>query len=107
MAVVLWTGLAYLLGAIPFPFWLGRLAARRDIRSFGDGNPGAINAWKAGGWRVGLPALLLDYLKGAVPVGLAHFQYSLSGWCLVPVALAPVLGHASTPFLKFRGGKAV
>jgi glycerol-3-phosphate acyltransferase PlsY len=56
---------------------------------------------------VGLPALLLDYLKGVVPVGLAHFQFGVSGWGLVAVALAPVLGHIFSPFLRFRGGEAM
>ena len=51
--------------------------------------------------------LLLDYAKGAVPVGLAHFVFGVSGWSLVPVALTPVLGHAFSPFLGFCGGKAV
>jgi len=83
------------------------MALHTDVRRYGDGNPGATNAWRAGGWRVGVPALLLDYLKGAVPVGMAHFTYGISGWALVPVALAPVLGHAFSPFLRFRGGKAV
>jgi len=96
-----------LLGAIPFSLWLGRLSLKTDIRRYGDGNPGATNAWRAGGWHIGLPALLLDYLKGAVPVGLAHFLVGISGWGLVAVALAPALGHAYSPFLRFRGGKAL
>jgi glycerol-3-phosphate acyltransferase PlsY len=107
MSVLLWTGLGYLLGALPFSFWLGQLFLHIDIRCYGDGNPGAVNAWKAGGWPVGLPALLLDYLKGALPVGLAHFACGLSGWSLIPIALATVLGHATSPFLRLRGGKAV
>ena len=91
---------------MPFSLWLGRIFGR-DIKSYGDGNPGATNAWKAGGWRLGLPAMLLDYLKGVVPVGLAKFEYGFTGWLLVLIALAPVLGHAFSPFLRFRGGKAV
>lgn len=102
-----WTVLGFLLGAMPFSFWLGRLFVQTDIRRYGDGNPGALNAWRAGGWRAGVPAMLLDFLKGAVPVGLAHFSFGVSGWGLVPVALAPVLGHAFSPFLRFRGGKAL
>jgi len=102
-----WTVLGFLLGAMPFSVWLGRLLLRTDIRHCGDGDPGVVNAWRVGGWRVGLPTMLLDYLKGAVPVGLAHFQFGVSGWGLVAVALAPVLGHAFSPFLRFRGGKAV
>ena len=107
LVTLLWTALGFLLGAMPFSLWLGRLALHTDVRRYGDGNPGATNAWRAGGWRVGVPALLLDYLKGVLPVGTAHFIGKVSGWALVPVALAPVLGHAFSPFLRFRGGKAV
>lgn len=92
---------------MPFSLWLGRLRLHTDIRDYGDGNPGATNAWRAGGWPVGLLALLLDYLKGALPVSLAHFKFGVSGWNLVAVALSPILGHAFSPFLNFRGGKAV
>lgn len=105
--VLLWTALGFLSGSLPFSVWLGRLIARADIRRYGDGNPGATNAWRAGGWRAGVPAMLLDYLKGATPVALARFGASIDGWALVPVALAPILGHAFSPFLRFRGGKAI
>ncbi len=107
MTALAWTIVGFLLGAIPFSLLLGRWAARSDIRRFGDGNPGAINALRAGGWRVGGPALFLDFLKGALPVGLAVRVSGVSGWALVPVALAPVLGHAFSPFLRFKGGKAL
>ena len=106
-AVVLWTALGFLSGSLPFSVWLGRLVARADARRYGDGNPGAVNAWRAGGWHVGISAGLLDYLKGAIPVALARFGAGIGGWGLVPVALAPVLGHAFSPFLCFRGGRAV
>jgi glycerol-3-phosphate acyltransferase PlsY len=105
--MLFWTVLGFVSGAIPFSLWLGYLLVGTDIRRYGDGNPGALNAWRAGGWRVGVPAMLLDFLKGAVPVGLAHFSFGVSGWGLVAVALAPVLGHAFSPFLRFRGGKAL
>jgi len=107
MGAIYWTVIGFLLGAIPFSLWLGKLSLNADIRRYGDGNPGATNAWRAGGWHVGLPSLLLDYLKGAVPVGLANFWVGISGWGLVAVALAPALGHAYSPFLRFRGGKAL
>ncbi|MGQ9600355.1 MAG: glycerol-3-phosphate acyltransferase [Anaerolineae bacterium] len=103
----LWVVVAFLAGSLPFSVWLGRMCLGTDIREFGDGNPGAANAWKAGGWRVGVGAVLLDWLKAAAPVGLAFQVGQLSGWEIVPVALAPVLGHAFSPFLRFRGGKAV
>jgi len=107
MLALLWMAIGFLLGAMPFSYWLGRLILHTDIRHYGDGNPGAINAWRAGGWRVGLPAMLLDYLKAAVPTGVAHYVFLVSGWGLLGVALAPVLGHAFSPFLGFRGGKAL
>ncbi len=105
--VLLWTAIGFLAGAIPFSLLLGRLFLRRDIRRETDGNPGAANAWRAGGWPIGLPAVLLDGFKGAIPVGAAHFFLGVDGWALLPVAVAPVLGHAFSPFLRFRGGKAV
>jgi len=105
--LLLWTALGFLLGSMPFALWLGRLLLRTDIRQYGDGNPGVLNAWRAGGWRVGLPAALLEYAKAVVPVGLAHLGLGISSWRLVPIALAPVLGHAASPFLRFRGGRAI
>jgi len=105
-SVVLWTLLAFLAGSMPFSVWLGYLFARKDVRTVGDGNPGGWNAWLAGGFAVGLTVGLLDVFKGFIPVSLAAAN-GVSGWGIVPVALAPVLGHAFTPFLRFSGGKAV
>ncbi len=107
MDVILWTAFGFLLGGIPFSYLLGHLFLHTDIRQYGDGNPGAANVWKAGSWRTGLPAVILDYLKALIPVGLAYLKYDITNWELIPIALAPVLGHAFSPFLHFRGGKAV
>lgn len=96
----------FLSGSLMFSVWLVRLRGR-DVREFGDRNPGAVNAFKACGPGVGIPALVLDFLKGAVPVWLASHVSGVSGYWLVPMALAPVLGHAFSPWLRFRGGKAV
>jgi glycerol-3-phosphate acyltransferase PlsY len=92
---------------MPFSVWIGMLALGVDIRQFGDGNPGATNVWRAGGARWGILAMLLDFLKGALPVGLLNLVGGLEGWSLAAVALAPILGHAYSPFLRFRGGKAL
>jgi glycerol-3-phosphate acyltransferase PlsY len=107
MTTLLWLVIAFVSGALPFSVWVGRLILNTDIRRYGDSNPGATNVLRAGGRKWGAVALLLDYLKGAIPVGLAHFGVGLGGWSLVVVALAPALGHAYSPFLRFRGGKAV
>jgi acyl phosphate:glycerol-3-phosphate acyltransferase len=106
-AVVFWAGLGFLLGSLPFAVWVARFAGRFDVRDHGDGNPGAFNAWQRGGWRIGLPVLLLDFLKGALPVALARHWYGMDGWGLALVAIAPILGHAFSPFLRGRGGKGI
>jgi glycerol-3-phosphate acyltransferase PlsY len=96
-----------LFGSLPFSVWSVRWTAHADVRTFGDGNPGAINAWRAGGWRLGVPVLVLDVIKGGLPVALARFVFELGGWSLVPIALSPVLGHVASPWLRFRGGKGI
>jgi acyl phosphate:glycerol-3-phosphate acyltransferase len=105
--VLVCTILAFVLGAIPFAVWLTRVIAHSDARGVGDGNPGTGNAFKAGGWRAGVPVLVMEVGKAGVPVGIAKMTFGLGGWALVPVAVAPILGHAFTPFLGLKGGKAI
>lgn len=105
--LVLWSLIAFGAGSLPLAVWLTRVISGADARAFGDGNPGTANAFKAGGWRVGVPALILEVGKAAVPVGAARLVLGMSGWALVPVAVAPIAGHAFSPFLGFRGGKAI
>jgi acyl phosphate:glycerol-3-phosphate acyltransferase len=50
---------------------------------------------------------LLDSFKGAAPVGTAYFLVGIQDWRIVPIAIAPVAGHAFSPWLRFRGGKAI
>ena len=103
----LWLLAAFFLGAIPFAVILTRLADQGDVRTVGDGNPGTTNAWKLGGWRLGVPVLVLDFFKGAVPVLLARTLWQWDGVWLVALAAAPVMGHAFSPFLRGRGGKGL
>ncbi|MDD4903563.1 MAG: glycerol-3-phosphate acyltransferase [Candidatus Bipolaricaulis sp.] len=105
--VVLCAVLGYTLGSLPFSVWLVRWRLRRDVRASGDGNPGAVNAWKAGGWRIGIGTLFLDVAKAAVAPALGRWLWGISGWSLLPVAVLPVLGHATSPWLRFRGGKGI
>jgi glycerol-3-phosphate acyltransferase PlsY len=106
LAVLFWSLVGFIIGSIPFSVLLGKFFAKRDIRKVGDGNPGGTNALKAGGPRVGIPAILLDIFKGFLPVYIAQ-KYGLAGWSLIPVCLAPLFGHAFSPFLRFHGGKAL
>ncbi len=107
MTILIWTIFAFISGSIPFSVLVGRVALRSDIRHYGDHNPGATNVVRAGGMGWGVLAAILDMLKGGIPVGLAWYFGGVSDWALVPVMLAPVLGHAFSPFLHFRGGKAI
>jgi glycerol-3-phosphate acyltransferase PlsY len=107
MKVVLLCLPLFFCGAIPFSYLLGKLLLHKDIRDFGDGNPGAANAWKAGGAAVGLVAILLDVLKGLIPLLLVLSLFDMEGISMAFLAVAPVCGHAFSPFLHFRGGKAV
>lgn len=105
--IFLYTVLGYLAGAIPFSYWIVKVFAHQDIRNIGDGNPGGTNVIKASGVPVGLLAILLDIGKGFLPVYLAGQQGITSGWGMVPIVIAPMLGHATQPFLTSRGGKAL
>lgn len=89
-----------------FSYWIGRLL-RLDIRTIGDGNPGASNLWSAAGMKFGIIGIVLDFMKGYVPILVAMHFGVLSGYGTVPIALAPIVGHAFSPFLKFNGGKSL
>jgi glycerol-3-phosphate acyltransferase PlsY len=104
---VVWAGVAFASGSLPCSVWIGRLVLRTDVRQYGDGNPGATNVFRAGGRAWGVLAALLDFLKAALPVGIARFGAGLDGWAMAVVGLAPLAGHAFSPFLGFRGGKAL
>ena len=104
---LLWVIFAFLCGALPLSYWLGKVFLKVDIRSFGDGNPGGTNVWKAGGSYWGMTAILLDGFKGLIPVAIAYYLGGVEGWWLLPLANAPVVGHIFSPFLKFHGGKAL
>jgi acyl phosphate:glycerol-3-phosphate acyltransferase len=99
--------IAFLSGSLPFSVWLGRLLLGVDVRQYGDGNPGAANTFRTGNKLVGVLVLALDVSKAAVPVGLAYFNLGIRGADMALIALAPILGHAFSPFLRFRGGKAL
>ena len=106
MADALIVAAGYLIGSIPFGYWVVRATRHEDIRTRGSGNVGATNVWRVYGARYGLPVALLDVAKGFVPTlaGLA-----LSGETVAVLAgAAAMLGHWRPLFLGFRkGGKMV
>jgi glycerol-3-phosphate acyltransferase PlsY len=103
---LLWCLTAFLAGSIPFGLIVVRLAGKGDVRKSGSGNIGATNVMRAGGKVLGITTLLLDVAKGFLPVLLAKSS-GLPAHLLAFVALAAVLGHMFTPWLKFKGGKGV
>ncbi len=108
MTTLFWIVFAFFCGSLPFSVWLGKVALHKDIRQYGDANPGAANVFRAGGKGWGWIAIVLDILKGALPVGLANYGAQVTGWSLLAlIALAPIAGHAFSPFLRFKGGKAI
>ncbi|TGL48766.1 glycerol-3-phosphate acyltransferase [Leptospira kemamanensis] len=100
---------SYLFGGIPVGFILAKQMRGIDIREHGSRNIGATNVGRVIGWKYGFLALLLDALKGAIPVISASYidsPYSLTTTEILLGSVA-ILGHTFTPFLHFRGGKGV
>tara|TARA_Y100001934_G_C12348215_1_gene773990 strand:+ start:184 stop:750 length:567 start_codon:yes stop_codon:yes gene_type:complete len=99
--------LNFISGSIPWSFILGKLILKKDIRNFGDQNPGVANLWKAGGWKIGTIGLIFDISKAAIPVYLTINYLKLTNIEFILISIAPILGHAFSPFLKFNGGKSL
>lgn len=96
---------AFLMGAIPFAVYTGKHFLNKDIRGYGDGNPGAANVFKAGSIGWGFLAVFLEILKG-MPFVLVAQHLDMSEVQIYSIGIAAILGHAFTPFLNFKGGKA-
>jgi glycerol-3-phosphate acyltransferase PlsY len=96
----------YLAGSIPTGYWLVRLVRGIDIRRVGSHSIGATNVWRVMGWKLGVPTIVVDVLKGLVPALVASLLVNdLAG---VLAGGAAMLGHARPLFLRFeKGGKAV
>src|SRR6266850_4018082 len=106
MTTLLLVAAGYLLGSMPWGYWLPWLVEHDDIRRHGSGNIGGTNVWRVYGWRLGLPVVLLDTAKGFVPALVATLMVShLAG---VLAGAAAMLGHWRPLFLRWRrGGKVV
>jgi acyl phosphate:glycerol-3-phosphate acyltransferase len=102
---------AYLLGSIPFAYLLVRWLVGVDVRRIGSGNAGATNASRAfqPPWQIPmfLFIYLLDFSKGFLPTWLASMHFDGRPGPVVLVGAAAILGHCTSPFLRFRGGKGV
>lgn len=101
---------AYLIGSLSFAVIVSRLMGLQDPRTYGSQNPGATNVLRSGDKRAAALTLLLDALKGYVPVLLVRLygpDVGLGWGSLSLVALAAFIGHVFPVFFKFEGGKGV
>ena len=101
---------AYLLGSLSFAVIVSRALGLNDPRTYGSKNPGATNVLRSGSKMAAVVTLLLDALKGWLPVVLVRWYGA--GWGLEEgtqalVGLAAFLGHLFPVFFRFRGGKGV
>jgi len=110
--------LAYFIGALPTGLVLVRLLRGEDIRKHGSGNIGTVNVLRVAGPAVAAAVLLVDVLKGLIPVllalhaggpaaGDAAIKAGLAPWAVVAAGLAAIAGHNWSIFLGFRGGKGI
>lgn len=99
--------LAYLIGSFPTGVLVGNLFYHKDIRKYGSGNIGTTNTFRVLGPVAGWLVFFVDFFKGTIATLLpVWFQLGPHYLCIL-FALAAILGHAFSIFLKFKGGKAV
>jgi glycerol-3-phosphate acyltransferase PlsY len=102
--------IAYLIGSLSFAVIVSRLMGLNDPRTYGSGNPGATNVLRSGNKAAAALTLLLDAIKGWLPVWVVAQwggEWGLSDAVLAPVALAAFVGHVWPVFFRFQGGKGV
>ena len=105
--------IAYLIGSIPTSVWWGKAFHGVDVREHGSHNAGATNTFRVLGPKAGVPVLLIDILKGFVPVRvLPNFTDLVTDsdpwmWFRVALVGAAVIGHLYPVFAGFKGGKGV
>ena len=105
MTEIILIAAAYFAGSLPFGYWLVRIFRGADIRTLGSKNTGMTNVWRNFGWRFGVSTLVLDVVKGALPV-LAALHWS--GTLTASIAgIVAMLGHGYPILLGFGGGKGV
>ncbi|MCE1190739.1 MAG: glycerol-3-phosphate 1-O-acyltransferase PlsY [Acidovorax sp.] len=101
---------AYLLGSLSFAVIVTRVMGLSDPRTYGSKNPGATNVLRSGSKAAAIITLVLDALKGWLPVALVAWwgkPYGLGEGTVALVGLAAFLGHLWPVFFRFEGGKGV
>jgi len=107
---VIATVAAYLIGSLSFAVLVSRVMGLNDPRTFGSKNPGATNVLRSGSKAAAIVTLLLDALKGWLPVVAVKWwgdAWGLGDGTVALVGLAAFLGHLYPVFFRFQGGKGV
>ena len=99
--------LAYLIGSIPTAYVLFRIKRGDDIRKYGSGNVGGTNVIRTLGTSWGLMTIILDVIKGFIPVLISYLLYPTDLILVAVVSVVTVLGHSFPVYIKFKGGKAI
>jgi len=111
MYIIIAIILAYLIGSIPNAVWIGKVFYGKDVRKEGSNNAGATNVIRVLGLKPGIAVLVLDLLKGIVPIALLPFFIERNNEYFhvyqIIIAVTTVIGHVFPVFAGFRGGKGV
>ncbi len=106
--MVAWLAVAYALGSVSFAIVVSRFMGLDDPRTYGSQNPGATNVLRTGNKKAAALTLLLDALKGWLPIWALQWLEPLAPqWGVAAVALAAFVGHVWPVFFRFKGGKGV
>ena len=107
-AIFLTILIAYLIGSVPTGYLIVKIKTNQDIRTIGSGSTGATNVKRVLGKKWFFIVMILDAIKGALPVVLAKiFLDDAYGFYAVLASLFVIIGHSKPIFLQFRGGKSV
>jgi glycerol-3-phosphate acyltransferase PlsY len=113
MIIIISIIVSFLYGSIPTGYLLTKKLCAIDIRTKGSGNIGSTNVRRVAGSKISIITQIIDILKGLIPVILGMYVANIiklpvsKDTYLSSIAIAAILGHDYTPFLKFKGGKGV
>lgn len=106
--MVVWLAVSYALGSVSFAIVVSRFMGLDDPRTYGSQNPGATNVLRTGNKQAAALTLLLDALKGWLPLwALQWLEPDAPALLIAAVALAAFVGHVWPVFFRFKGGKGV
>ena len=106
LTIILLLIASYLLGAIPFGLWIGKIFFKKNLHDYGSGNTGTTNTFRILGVKAGISVFAFDLLKGSLATLLPLF-FHINGVSPLIFGLLAVIGHTFSIFDRFKGGKAV